>query len=253
VQLTLIIPTYNEAENLSDLVSSIFAQSIPELKLLIIDDNSPDGTGDIAEGLAKQHPSSLSVIHQDGKCGLGVAYLRGFEHALSQGAQSVGQMDADFSHPPQKLPELIEVLQTHDVAIGSRYVPGGSVDVHWPLWRKGLSAFGNFYARTILSLPIRDVTGGFRLWRRETLLNMPLDRVICNGYAFQIEIAYVAHRLGFRFKEIPIYFADRKWGHSKMSFRIQREAALRVWQLRLRYRELRPQPWSQMNEPQARH
>jgi len=253
VQLTLIIPTYNEAENLSNLVSAVFAQPVPDLKILIVDDNSPDGTGAIADDLAEQHPSCLSVIHRAGKDGLGAAYLHGFEHALRMGAQAVGQMDADFSHPPEKIPELVEALQTCDVALGSRYVPGGSVDLNWPLWRKGLSAFGNFYARTILSLPIRDVTGGFRLWRRETLLNMPLDRVVCNGYAFQVEIAYLAHRLGFRMKEIPIYFADRKWGQSKMSFRIQREAAVRVWQLRMRYRGLQPQPWARMNEPQAHH
>ncbi len=253
MQLTLIIPTFNEAENLPDLVSSLFAQSIPELDLLIIDDNSPDGTGDIAEDLAKQHSSSLNVIHRVAKDGFGKAYLCGFEYALRQGAQSIGQMDADFSHPPEKLGELIETLQTCDVAIGSRYVPGGSVDITWPFWRKGLSAFANYYARTILGFPIRDATGGFRLWRREVLLNMPLDRIICNGYAFQIEIAYVAYRLGFRFKEIPIYFADRKSGQSKMSFRIQREAALRVWQMRMRYRGLRPKPCSQMIGSQTHH
>jgi len=129
-------------------------------------------------------------------------------------------------------------LQSCDVAIGSRYVPGGSVDADWPMWRKALSAFGNFYARTILHLPIRDVTGGFKVWRSETLSAMPLDSIRSNGYAFQVEMAYVAYRLGFTFKEIPIYFADRRWGLSKMSFRIQREAALRVWQVLYEHRRL---------------
>jgi dolichol-phosphate mannosyltransferase len=137
----------------------------------------------------------------------------------------------------------MEVLQTCDVAMGSRYLPGGGVDRRWPLWRKGLSAFGNFYARLILRLPVRDATGGFRIWRRETLQGMPLARVRSNGYAFQVEMAYLAYRLGFQIKEVPFYFTDRRWGQSKMSFRIQREAAIRVWQLLVEYRGLRkPSP-----------
>jgi dolichol-phosphate mannosyltransferase len=171
--------------------------------------------------------------------GLGTAYLEGFRQALNQGAQVVVQMDADFSHPPQKVRELIDVLKNCDVAMGSRYIKGGMLDERWPLWRKGLSSFGNIYARTILSMPVRDVTGGFRAWRRETLLGMPLDQVRSNGYAFQVEMAYIAYRLGFSFREIPIYFADRRWGQSKMSMRIQIEAAIRVWQLLYQYRYLR--------------
>ena len=157
----------------------------------------------------------------------------------SRVADAVGQMDADFSHPPEKLVELVNTLAQCDVAIGSRYVKGGSLDEKWPLWRKGLSSFGNFYARTILSMPLRDCTGGFRLYRREVLSTIPLGRVRSNGYVFQVEMAYLAHRLGFQFKEIPIYFADRRWGQSKMSFRIQLEAAVRVWQLLFAYRDLR--------------
>jgi dolichol-phosphate mannosyltransferase len=205
----------------------------------VVDDNSPDGTGELAEQLAVQYPGRISALHRPGKLGLGTAYVAGFQRALQSGAEAVAQMDADFSHPPQMLPVLLETLQTCDVASGSRYVPGGGVDRRWPLWRKALSMFGNIYARLILGLPVRDATGGFRLWRCQTLQALPLDRVRSNGYAFQVEMAYLAYRLGFRFKEVPIYFTDRRWGQSKMSFRIQREAAIRVWQLRFEYRGLR--------------
>jgi len=239
VQLTVVIPTYNEAENLPKLVSALFTLPIESLKILVVDDNSLDGTGQLAEALALAHPGHLDVLHRPGKLGLGSAYLQGFRYAIEAGADAVGQMDADFSHPPEKVPVLLEALQSCDVAIGSRYVPGGSVDADWPIWRKALSAFGNFYARTILHLPIRDVTGGFKVWRSETLSAMPLDSIRSNGYAFQVEMAYVAYRLGFTFKEIPIYFADRRWGLSKMSFRIQREAAFRVWQVLYEHRRLR--------------
>jgi dolichol-phosphate mannosyltransferase len=239
VQLTVVIPTFNEAENLPGLVSALFGLPIPELGLLVVDDHSPDGTGEIAEQLSQAHPGRLVVIHRAGKLGLGSAYIFGFSQALEAGAQAVAQMDADFSHPPDKLVDLMQALRSCDVAMGSRYVPGGSVDENWPLWRRSLSAFGNWYARLILGLPIRDVTGGFRLWRRETLLGMPLERVRSNGYAFQVEMAYLATRLGYRFLEVPFYFADRRWGHSKMSARIQREAALRVWQMRFEYRHLK--------------
>lgn len=238
VQLTVVIPTYNEAENLPKLVSVLFTLPIENLKILVVDDNSLDGTGQLAEALALAHPGHLDVLHRPGKLGLGSAYLQGFRCAIEAGADAVGQMDADFSHPPEKVPVLLEALQSCAVAIGSRYVPGGSVDADWPIWRKALSAFGNFYARTILHLPIRDVTGGFKVWRSETLSAMPLDSIRSNGYAFQVEMAYVAYRLGFTFKEIPIYFADRRWGLSKMSFRIQREAALRVWQVLYEHRRL---------------
>ena len=239
MQLTVVIPTFNEAENLPGLVSALFSLPISELGLLIVDDHSPDGTGEIAEQLSEAHPGRLAVIHRAGKLGLGSAYILGFGKALEAGAQAIAQMDADFSHPPEKLVDLMQALRSCDVAMGSRYVPGGSVDENWPLWRKSLSAFGNWYARLILGLPIRDVTGGFRVWRRETLLCMPLERVRSNGYAFQVEMAYLATRLGYRSLEVPFYFADRRWGHSKMSARIQREAALRVWQMRFEYRNLK--------------
>lgn len=235
----LVIPTYNEAENLPKLVSALFALPDPGLGLLIVDDNSPDGTGKIADQLAIETQGRVQVIHRAGKQGLGTAYIQGFKRAIELGAEAIGQMDADFSHPVEKVPELIQTLAGCDAVLGSRYVAGGKLDERWPFWRKGLSAFGNFYSRTILSLPIRDVTGGFRLWKRETLQGMPLERVRSNGYIFQVEMAYVATRLGFKFKEIPIYFADRRWGQSKMSLRIQVEAALRVWQLPAMYRDLK--------------
>lgn len=238
MQITIVIPTYNEAENLSKLVSALLSQPVPDLKILIADDNSPDGTGQIADQLAEQYPQRFSVLHRDSKQGLGRAYLHGFQVALERGAAAVGQMDADFSHPVEKIVELAQAIEHHDIVIGSRYVPGGSVDINWPPWRKGLSAFGNYYARTILNVPARDMTGGFRMYKRETLQGMPLHRVRSNGYVFQVELFYLAYLCGFNFTEVPIYFADRKWGQSKMSFRIQLEAALRVWQVKFAYRDL---------------
>lgn len=238
MRLTVITPTYNEAENLPKLVSALFALPLPNLKVLVVDDNSPDGTGQVAEELASSNPGRMSVLHREAKLGLGTAYLNGFRLAIEAGAEAIAQMDADFSHPPELLAQMLTTLQTCDVVMGSRYVPGGGVDKRWPLWRKGLSAFGNIYARLILNLPVRDGTGGYRMWKRDTLAGMPLERVRSNGYAFQVEMAYIACRLGYTFQEIPFYFADRKWGQSKMSFQIQREAAIRVWQMLFEYRNL---------------
>lgn len=240
MQPTIVIPTYNEAENLPKLVSALFALDLEDLKIIVVDDHSPDGTGQIAEDLSARHPGRILVLHRSGKLGLGTAYIHGFQRALDDHAEAIVQMDADFSHPPEKIVTLLEALQTCDVAMGSRYVAGGAVDERWPYWRKGLSAFGNIYARAILGLPIRDATGGFRAWRSKTLKGMPLERVRSNGYAFQVEMAYLAHSLGYSFREVPFYFADRRWGSSKMSFLIQREAALRVWQMRIEYRDLKP-------------
>jgi dolichol-phosphate mannosyltransferase len=240
VKITVIVPTYNEAENLPKLVSIFFALPIPDLSLLVVDDNSPDGTGRIADDFARQMPGKMEVLHRPGKMGLGSAYIMGFNHCLQQGAEAIGQMDADFSHPLERLVGLACEIEKCDIVIGSRYTAGGRLDEHWPLWRKGLSAFGNAYARTLLSLPIHDCTGGFRLYRREALACMPLDRIRSNGYVFQVEMAYVAYRMGYKFHEIPIYFADRRWGKSKMNFRIQAEAAVRVWQLPPAYRDLHP-------------
>lgn len=239
MQVTIIVPTYNEAENLPRLVSALFLLPLEKLKLLVVDDNSPDGTGKIADELAAQHPDRIMVTHRAGKFGLRTAYLEGFKRAIAEGAEAVGQMDADFSHDPARLVEMVAALRTAEVAFGSRYVPGGSVDENWPLWRKGLSAFGNFYARTILSFPLRDVTTGYRLWRREAILGMPIERIQSNGYVFLVEMAYMAWCLKYRVAQVPIYFADRRFGKSKMSLRIQLEAALRVWQVRWNFRDLR--------------
>ncbi len=238
MQITVVIPTYNEADNLPKLVTALFALPL-DLRLLVVDDGSPDGTGALAEELSKIHFGRLSVLHRPSKQGLRSAYLAGFKKVLSEGAQAAAQMDADFSHDPSALLGMASLLETCDLVLGSRYIPGGSVDRQWAFWRKSLSAFGNIYSRAILHLPPHDVTTGFRLWRRETLLGMPLERVTSSGYVFQVEMAYLAYCLEYRICEYPIYFAERKAGESKMSFRIQTEAALRVWQVWRQYRDLR--------------
>lgn len=238
MRIVVIIPTYNEAENLPKLVSALFALPI-DVNILIVDDNSPDGTGRIADGLAAANPKRVQVMHRPGKLGLSSAYLQAFRTLFVITVDAIGQMDADFSHDPAALMEMVKRLETCDLVLGSRYTPGGSTDARWPVWRKGLSAWGNFYARSILGMPMRDVTTGFRLWRRETLQAMPLDRVKASGYTFLVEMAYLAWCLKFKIGEVPIYFADRRWGKSKMSFKIQVEAAARVWQVLWTYRDLR--------------
>jgi dolichol-phosphate mannosyltransferase len=235
----IVIPTYNELENLPILVERLFALPIKDAELLIVDDNSPDGTGTLADQYSREVTGKVHVIHRTGKLGLGTAYVAGFKKALELGAERIVQMDADFSHPPEKLIEFMQAIQENDLVIGSRYVPGGSLDRDWPVWRKALSGFGNFYAHTILGLKIHDVTAGFRMWKREALQRIPLDRVRSNGYMFQVEMAYLATRLGFSFKEIPIYFAERKFGESKINISIQLEAAVSVWKLPFRYRDIK--------------
>jgi dolichol-phosphate mannosyltransferase len=235
----VVIPTYNERENLPALVDRLFKLPIPDLSLLVVDDNSPDGTGDLVESMAAQHPGKVFLLHRSGKLGLGTAYLDGFKRALELGAERVVQMDADFSHPPEKLLEFMQAIQEYDLVIGSRYVRGGSLDETWPMWRKALSEFGNFYARTLLHGQVHDMTAGYRMWRREALERMPLDRVRSNGYMFQVEMAYIAQLMQLRVREIPIYFAERKFGKSKIDFSIQMEAAISVWKLPGRYRDLR--------------
>ena len=239
MKIIQVIPTYNEAGNLPELVESLFNLGIPGLNVLIVDDNSPDGTGDIAEKLARANPGQMSVRHRQGKEGLGKAYIEGFRCALNQGADVVGMMDADLSHPPERLPAMLSALDKADVVIGSRYVLGGKLDEDWPFWRKALSSFGNTYARTILGLPIRDATGGYRLWSRAALQAIPFDESRSSGYVFIVELAYMAKLAGLTFTEVPIYFAERTYGASKMSLRIQIEAAFRVWQLRRIYKQKR--------------
>lgn len=239
MKITVIIPTYNEKENLPVITAQLMALPLEGLSLLVIDDNSPDGTGQIADELANKYPGRVSVMHRNGKLGLGTAYISGFKQLLLTDVDAIAQMDADFSHPPEKLVEMVKTLEQADIVEGSRYVTGGSLDEKWPLWRKWLSRFGNEYARIILGVPIKDVTGGFRIWKRKVLETIPLDEVRSNGYVFQVEMAYITQKLGFRFVEIPIHFNERVAGQSKMNFRIQIEAALRVWQLRGRYRKLK--------------
>jgi dolichol-phosphate mannosyltransferase len=238
MSITIILPTYDEAENLPKLVSALLSLPL-DLSVLVVDDRSPDGTGELADELSHGHPGKVSVLHRAGKQGLRSAYMEGFQKAFDMGADAVVQMDADFSHDPAVLTEMARRIASCDVVIGSRYVKGGSLDERWPAWRKLLSAFGNFYARTILSFPLRDVTTGYRMWRREVLQNMPLDRIRSNGYIFLVEMAYVAYLMKYRISEVPIHFADRRWGKSKMSVRIQLEAAVRIWDVWWHYRDLR--------------
>ncbi|MBI4731853.1 MAG: polyprenol monophosphomannose synthase [Chloroflexi bacterium] len=238
MRITVIIPTYNEAENLPKLVSALFALPL-DLNILVVDDNSPDGTGRIADDLAQAYPGRVSVMHRAGKLGLSTAYLQAFRLLFDTSAEAFAQMDADVSHGPAALVGMAKRIETCDLVLGSRYIPGGSTDLNWPVWRKALSAWGNFYARTILGMPIRDVTGGYRLWKKETLQAMPLERVRASGYVFLVELLYLAYCLKFKIGEVPIYFADRRWGKSKMSFKIQAEAAVHVWQVLWDFRDLR--------------
>jgi len=238
VKTFIVVPTYNEKDNLPMLVESLFKLNIEDLHILIVDDNSPDGTGEIADEIKGKTPDRVSVLHRKGKLGLGTAYLTGFKYCLEQDADQIVQMDADFSHNPKKVTELIDRLKVSDMALGSRYVRGGSLDEEWAFWRKGLSSFGNLYTRLILKMPIKDVTGGFRAWKRETLEGIPLERVKSQGYAFQIEMAYITHLAGYSISEVPIYFADRSRGDSKMSLKIQIEAAKRVWSILFEYRDI---------------
>ncbi len=244
MRITIILPTYNEAENLPNLVSALLSLPL-DLSILVVDDNSPDGTGKVADDLTGKYPGKVDVLHRAGKLGLRSAYMEGFHKAFELGAGAVVQMDADFSHDPAVLPEMARQIALNDVVIGSRYVKGGSLDDRWPIWRKALSGFGNFYARTILQSPLHDMTTGYRMWRREALQAMPLDRIRSSGYIFLVEMAYVAYLMGFRIAEVPIHFADRRWGKSKMSLRIQMEAAVRIWDVKFHYRDIHHQ------QPQA--
>ncbi len=227
----VIIPTYNERTNLPLLVPAVLAQD-PRLEILVVDDNSPDGTGALADELARTEPR-VHVLHRPAKAGLGKAYLAGFRWALDRGYAFVFEMDADFSHDPKYLPDFLREIRDADLVIGSRYKTGVNV-VNWPLSRLLLSVGANRYARWVTGLPLTDSTGGFKCFRRAVLEAIPLDRVKSNGYAFQIEMSFRAWRKGFRIKEIPIVFTDRVEGQSKMNKRIVREAIWMVWWLRLR-------------------
>ncbi len=239
-KLVVVVPTFNERENLPPLAEKLLALPVPGLELLVVDDNSPDGTGQIADELAAKD-SRVHVLHRPGKMGLGTAYIEGFRWALANGADVIMQMDADFSHDPSYVPQLYEKIQEYDAVIGSRYTKGGRLDERWSVGRRLLSWWANrVWVHFVLRTPVKDNTGGFRAWRRATLLGMNLDRVRSNGYIFQVEITYIALRLGYHFAEVPIYFADRKWGKSKMGLKIQIEAALRVFQVWWRHHRLTP-------------
>lgn len=238
MRITVVTPTYNEAENLPKLVSALFSLPL-DINVLVVDDNSPDGTGRIADELVMKYPGRVDVLHRPGKMGLRSAYLNGFQKVMDSSVDAIVQMDADFSHDPSALLDMANLLSGNDIVLGSRYVKGGSVDERWPLWRRSLSAFGNYYARTILGLPLHDVTTGYRMWRRETLQQVPFERIHSSGYVFLVEMAYLAHCLEFKIGEAPIYFADRRWGKSKMSIKIQLEAAVRIWQVWWNYRDLK--------------
>lgn len=236
-----MIPTYNEAENIRPMSEALLALGIPALRVLFVDDESPDGTGQIADELAAQYPGRVHVLHRTGPRGLGHAYIHGFRWALDQGADHVIQMDCDFSHSPSYIPQFLESIRDYDVVIGSRYVEGGQTDEHWGWGRWLLSWWANsVYTRLILGCKVRDVTAGFKCWRRETLQGIDLSRIRSQGYVFQVEMAYVTERLGYRVLEIPIYFEDRRVGHSKMTVPVKIEAALRTWEVRWRHRHLQP-------------
>lgn len=225
----IIVPTYNEAENLPALKDAIF-EVVPDVHLLVVDDASPDGTGDIADRFAAEDPR-VHVLHRSGKLGLGTAYIAGFKWALARDYPLVFEMDADFSHQPKYLPEFIGAAESADLVLGSRYIKGGGTE-DWGLWRKLVSRGGNIYARAVLWLPFSDLTGGFKCFRREVLEAIDLDGVRSTGYAFQIELTYRAYKAGFTIAQVPIIFPDRRVGQSKMSGNIVREAMLNVVKLR---------------------
>lgn len=227
----VVVPTYNEVKNLRQIVPQILAQD-PSLDVLVVDDNSPDGTGKAADELA-QETGRVHVLHRPGKQGLGTAYLTGFRWALDRDYEFVFEMDADFSHDPKHLPQFLEAIRDADLVLGCRYLGGRVTVVNWPMARLFLSYSANIYARVVTGLRLHDATGGYKCFRRRVLQAIDLDAVRSNGYAFQIEVSFRAARKGFRIVEIPIVFVDRTDGESKMSGAIVREAVWMVWRLRL--------------------
>jgi dolichol-phosphate mannosyltransferase len=226
----VIVPTYNERFNVARLIPAILAQD-PSFEILVVDDGSPDGTGAIVDGIAATNPR-VNVIHRERKLGLGTAYIAGFRWALERKYDLVFEMDADFSHNPERLPEFLEAIREADLVLGSRYQDGHVNVVNWPMSRLFLSYGANVYARLVTGLPIFDTTGGFKCFRRNVLESIDLNSVKSNGYAFQIEMSYRVWKRGFRLIEIPIIFVDRTEGVSKMSKKIVREAVWMVWRLR---------------------
>jgi dolichol-phosphate mannosyltransferase len=232
-KITVVVPTYNERDNLPRIVELLAALKIPNLHVLVVDDNSPDGTGEVADKLAIEAPVQVGVLHRTVKDGLGRAYVAGMARALAEGATVVIQMDADLSHPCAAIPGMVETLMTTDAAVvlGSRYVAGGSVASNWPWHRKALSAWANFYVNTILRLRVKDATAGFKAWHADTLRAIDVESVQSNGYAFQVEMNYRTVRRGMKIAEVPIRFEERNEGVSKMSLGVQLESALVPWKL----------------------
>ena len=228
MNVVIIVPTYNERENLPILLDSILAHY--DYRVLVVDDQSPDGTGGVADEYARRHPDRIEVMHRTGPRGLGRSYIDGMKRALAGGADVVCQMDADFSHDPKYLPDLIAATGQYDLVIGSRYLRGVSV-VNWPLRRVILSAFANWYVRSITRLAVRDCTAGYRAWRRDALAAIPIDGMLSGGYAFAVELTFEAARRGYRIGEVPIIFVERREGVSKMSTRVLTESMLMPWRL----------------------
>lgn len=233
-KVTVVSPTYNERDNLPQLVRVLEQLEMPGLGLLVVDDNSPDGTGQVADELAKSSSLPISVLHRTEKNGLGRAYIAGMTQAMDEGADIVIQMDADLSHPASVLPTMVETLLTTDAAlvIGSRYVPGGSVADEWPWHRKLLSAGANLYVNTILRLGVKDATAGFKAWKADTLRSIELDTIESGGYSFQVEMNYRTVQRRMRIVEVPIRFEERVEGASKMTLAVQLESAKMPWKLR---------------------
>lgn len=240
IQMPLVIvPTYNEADNVGPLADRIFA-AVPNIHVLFVDDNSKDGTRDRIADLMASHPGKVHILKRAGKLGLGTAYIEGFKWALSHGYDALIEMDADHSHDPKELAVFIDKLAQFDAVVGSRYCEGGGTE-NWSFIRKCISIFGSFYSRAILGLTIRDLTGGFNAWRRGTVIAINPDSVRSEGYSFQIELKYRAHLAGKTIVESPILFSERRAGQSKMSFGIVLEAMFRVWSLRAIRSELASQ------------
>lgn len=238
----VVIPTYNEAKNIDPLVRKVLATAA--FDVLVVDDHSPDGTGVVADELARQYPGRVMVLHRSGKLGLGTAYVQGFTYALRAGYARVFQMDADFSHDPDHLPAMRDALDRADMVIGSRYVRGGST-CHWPLRRRILSRMGSAYAAVVLGLPLRDLTTGYKGFDRRVLEALDLNAIRSTGYSFQIEVTFRCYQQGFDIVEIPITFEDRRLGQSKMNGHIVTEALLLVWRLRFdQMRHGRMLPWT---------
>jgi dolichol-phosphate mannosyltransferase len=230
---TVVIPTYNERENLVPLVNAILEN--PGYRVIVVDDNSPDGTGAIADDLRSTFPGRVSVIHRTGARGLGRSLVEGLKRALSDGAELIFQMDADFSHDPKALPDLASATAEADLVLGSRYLKGVSV-VNWPLHRIFLSSFANRYIRSVTGLEVHDCTTGYRCWRREALSRIPLEEVISDGYAFLVETLHLARRIGCRIREVPIIFVERREGSSKVSPQVLVESVIVPWRLWLKPR-----------------